>query len=150
MRLSHLLGLPAVVLLTAPGCSSSDQSRKTVPVKGVVRYKGEPLAGAYVTFFQPEANVSAVGRTDDAGRFTLTTFAEGDGAVPGSQKVTVRKIEVIDRAKPGYDYVEKGETAPPPEERWVTPQRYAKPETSDLTADVQSKGKNEFEFDLKD
>ena len=150
MRLSLFVASLAAALLAAAGCSPSDPNRKTVPVKGVVLYKGKPLEKAYVTFFQPEANRSAIGETDAEGRFTLTTFVEGDGALPGSHKVTVRKLEIIDRSIPGYDYVEKGETAPIPEEKWSSPKRYGKPETSGLTAEVTDKGPNEFEFDLKD
>ncbi|MBA4062790.1 MAG: hypothetical protein C0501_03620 [Isosphaera sp.] len=136
--------------LTA-GCSSAPGDRpKTVPVRGLVTYKGEPLAGARVNFFNPAANRSAIGETGPDGRFTLTTFEKGDGAVPGPQQVTVRKIEVIDRSKPGYDYVEKGETAPPPEEKWHTPKRYGSAAESGLSAVVTEAGPNDFTFDLKE
>ncbi len=143
--------LLAASVLLAAGCSSAPGDRpKTAPVRGLVTYRGEPLAGARVTFFNPEANRSAIGETGPDGRFTLTTFEKGDGAVPGRQQVTVRKIEVIDRSKPGYDYVEKGETAPIPEERWHTPKRYGTAAESGLTAEVAADGPNEFTFALKD
>lgn len=143
--------LALLTALAAAGCSSTPSDRpKTVPVTGTVTHKGAPLAGAKVTFFNPEANRSAIAETGPDGRFTLTTFDPNDGAVPGPQQVTVRKFEVIDRSKPGYDYVEKGETAPPPEERWHTAKKYAAPATSGLTATVTEGGPNDFAFDLKD
>jgi hypothetical protein len=145
------LSLLAAAALAATGCSPAPSDRpKTVPVRGLVNYKGQPLAGAKVNFFNQQANRTAIGETGGDGRFTLTTFEPGDGAVPGPQQVTVRKFDVIDRAKPGYDYVEKGETAPLPEEKWHTPKKYATPGTSGLTAEVTDGGPNDFTFDLKD
>src|SRR5262249_58322349 len=59
---------------------------------GIVTVNGQPLAGATVTFHPAEeGRRPASGRTDDDGTFELTTFHPGDGALPGTYKITVSK-----------------------------------------------------------
>lgn len=68
------------------GCGGSKQP---VPVSGVVTLDGKPLKYTRVTFNPVErGGHMAVGMTDEQGRFTLTTFEDGDGALPGEYKVT--------------------------------------------------------------
>ncbi|HXG11924.1 MAG TPA: carboxypeptidase-like regulatory domain-containing protein [Gemmataceae bacterium] len=146
------------LLVTALGClvvgCSQDPAAanrpKVVPAGGQVLYRSQAVEGAHVTFMNAEANQSGYGVTDADGRFTLTTFREGDGVVPGRQKISIRKVEVIDRSKPGFDYSASSEIPPPAEERWLIPKRYGRFETSGLTVEVREGGKNEFILELKD
>jgi hypothetical protein len=57
---------------------------------------------------------------------------------------------MISKAKEGFDYAASSEVPPEPEERWQTPKRYGKADTSGLTADVPASGSNDFVFELKD
>jgi hypothetical protein len=136
------------------GCSGKDawelRRPAVVPVTGRVLYRGQPLAGAAVTFMNPDSQVSGYGMTGDDGRFTLTTFKQGDGAAPGKQLVSVRKVEVIYRGKPAVDASATSEVPPAPEERWLIPSRYGSYETSKLTAEVREGAKNEFVLELQD
>ena len=103
IRLIRSAGLAAAsAFLCLAGCGESagpvDRER-TVPVTGTVTYNGTPVADASVSLV-PETPVGeaaskkgAFGKTDASGKFTLTTFEPGDGAVPGNYKVTVRKYE---------------------------------------------------------
>jgi len=69
------------------GCGSK---AKTIPTSGVVTLDGEPLADARVTFNPLDASGRmAFGNTDSQGRFTLSTFKEGDGALAGQYRITV-------------------------------------------------------------
>ena len=76
--------LAGVCLLALPGCG--DGRPKTIQVTGTVTYRGKPVQGAHVTF-TPQGNRSASGETDAEGRFTLLSFAPGDGAVAGEHVV---------------------------------------------------------------
>lgn len=154
MKLYRWLPL-ALATLTATGCSSSSGPRpglpRVVPARGVVRYNGQPLAGATVTFTNTSAQVAASGLTDADGRFTLTTFTPGDGAVPGKHLVVVTKVEST-----GQNQLTDKSAAPvfrpggaPPPHRWVIPQRYANPQTSGLTADISESGDNNVALELK-
>ena len=145
--------LVSAALLTWPvlaGCSSKNaHGYRLVPVTGVVRYNGQPLADAHVTFTNTAANVSAYARSDANGRFTLTTFEPGDGAVSGHQTVSVSKVQVIVAGDPNIDRT----TTPIPrsaetQRRWLIPERYGSMETSGLTAEVTDSGKNEIVLEL--
>lgn len=136
------------LLLLSVGCSSRGADQwtakrpKTYPVQGVVLHKGKPVDGATVVFNSAAENRAAFGVTDAAGRFTLTTFDSGDGAVAGPQQVRVTKTQT-----------EKANANPelslePPKETHLLPVKYAGFKTSGLTADVKPDSENHFEFDL--
>jgi len=120
-----------------PAQGKSGRPPKTAPVRGVVTLDGEPVAGATVIFSPSAAETSrrraAAGKTDASGLFILSTFAKGDGAVPGTYTVTVI-WEVAD---------ERGEV------RSLLPKRYADSRTSALTVQVAKGHENDVAFDLR-
>jgi hypothetical protein len=87
------LAATVVVACTAAGCGTHDRVA-THPVHGQVLVRGEPAAGAFVTF-HPQATQGEssflVPRavTDDGGWFSPTTYVAGDGAPAGRFRVTV-------------------------------------------------------------
>lgn len=139
--------MAAVGLLAAPGCSKR-QGRKVVPVNGRVLYNGEPLGDAMVTFSNAEANIAAYGQSGANGRFKLTTFEHGDGAVPGKHRVSVRRVQIINPNPLGFDPFTDG-PAKPVTEVWLIPKRYGSLQTSKLTVDVAEEGKNDIVIELE-
>jgi hypothetical protein len=119
------------------GCS--DGKPTTVPVTGEVIYKNAPVEGAEVTF-APDGGALAQGITDAAGKFTLRTFADGDGAIPGNHRVTVVK-NVSEPTTPENPY---------PISKNTLPARYAQPDQSGLTKEVKADGENHFRLELVD
>ena len=86
--------LPVGLLLSAltiAGCTPP--GIPTYPVAGrVTMADGTPLDGGddgSIIFESMEHGVSATGSIDSAGRFTLTTFEVGDGAVAGMHRVAI-------------------------------------------------------------
>jgi hypothetical protein len=59
------------------------------------------------------------------GRFTLSTFGGGDGAVLGTHPVSVTAVKHLSETK----------------REWHTPKKYDKPDASGLTAVIDGKGK---------
>ena len=107
--------------------------RPTRPVKVTVTYKGNPVAGATVTFINQEGDSApAYGKTDDKGVAKMKTYVEGDGAVLGQHKVTIIKSETqgggstADQASPDYAPPGPGGT-PPPVVKHLIPEKYASP-----------------------
>jgi hypothetical protein len=102
------------------GCSRVPSQPKPVPVAlKVVFPNGEPLKAGEVRLSPDRGSggreVEAVCRPAGDGTFKVTTFADGDGAVPGRYVVVVKGV----RGLPG---------------------KYADADTSDLRATVASAG----------
>ena len=149
------------------GCGSGGASG-ALPVTGKVTKGGQPVSGAVVTF-QPNAadGKAASGTTDDTGAYQLTTLVNGDGALPGSYKVTITKYpagaapttpEAGKEAKPAdVDAVYKamqaqGKYGPGSENNAAATknelnEKFAKAESSGLTAEVKS-GSTNFDFQV--
>ncbi|MHB8900145.1 MAG: carboxypeptidase-like regulatory domain-containing protein [Thermoguttaceae bacterium] len=149
-----LLGLVMGPLLLLAGCAPPAADRPaTYPVTGVVTYKGEPVADANVNFQLAGGSGYAVGKTDAAGKYTLMTFVDGDGALPGEYKVAITKFEQTAQASAAPDTSEEYAPAEQSEEaapaKNLLPAKYANSETSGLTATV-TEGPSTADFELTD
>lgn len=157
MNLKFYQSLVLLLGSTLVGCSGGDGSAglPTHPVTGKVTQNGSPVADVKVTF-SPEGKLpAAFGRTGTDGTFTLTTYDAGDGAVEGTYKVLLTKIEgAASGPDEGHDPDNPGEFKPPtyPGERSdinsALPEEYASSATTPLTAEVTAGGENTFVFDL--
>jgi hypothetical protein len=113
------------------GCAS--RGRKRVhPVRGRILVNGQPAAQAQVVLHPPEAAgeaaaevVKPTGQTDEEGYFSLTSYAQSDGAPEGDYAVSVTWFRVASRGK--NDVVRYN----------ALPQRYASPQTSLLKVSIQ-------------
>lgn len=148
----HRLVLASFALVSSAmviGCGGPEANPNrpaTVDVSGTVTYKGQPVEGATVTFLpQKPGEPGASGRTDASGKFGLTAFEPGDGAVPGSYLVTVVKTEAQ-----GGGEVQEDSDAPVVAPKSVLPEKYNNPQGSGLTAEVKEGDPNQFTFELKD
>jgi len=135
MAVPTCVGLALVV----SGCGGG---RKPVyPVHGEVRVNGRAPAHAMVTFHpvadDGPAAVLPIGSVDDQGRFTLTSYAAGDGAPEGEYRVTVAWF--LSSGRPGDD-------SPPAN---YLPVRYARPDTTPLHAVVHKGAANLDPFQLE-
>lgn len=122
---------------------------------GTVTYNGKPVVGANV-MFECKTGRPAEAITDAAGRFTLTTFRQADGAIGGNHTVVVSKYAVVsgEGADPATAAPATAASDPravsrnPP--RQVIPARYTSPSQSPLRVTVTPGGQNDFTFDLTD
>ncbi|MEX2174225.1 MAG: carboxypeptidase-like regulatory domain-containing protein [Pirellulaceae bacterium] len=134
----------------------------TVAVTGTVTHKGAPLAGAVVSFVPvggvTEEKRSAVGVTDAAGKYSLTTQAKDDGAVPGEYQVSITRYEGPppvagggEEAGPDGEMPASygGEAPETPPAQNLLPAKYASPDTSGLTATVAGGEPAPHDFDLE-
>ena len=140
-----------VLLVASLGCSGSSDDpswAKRVKASGLVTYQGKPVEGAEVTFINADKKHTGTAKTDSSGRFTLTTFSQNDGVVPGKQTVTIRRVDVIDKTPANVD-LSAGGVAVPPEIKWIIPEKFSLPAKSGLSAEVKEGEKNDFVFDLK-
>jgi hypothetical protein len=150
MKMIQLLSC-LLIIAAMHGCGPSQPS--TTKVTGTVTYNGEPVEGATVVFgAASEGGRAATGVTDSAGKFTLTTFEQGDGAVPGSYTVAISKTETIGgmSAEEEHAAMEAGEEVEEAETIQHLPEKYLNGPTSGLTAEVTADGRNDFTFELTD
>jgi len=157
-----------VTVVLAVGCSRyvEDKWSRARPAThragGVVEYQGQPVPRAIVTFVARDESrgkeFSAVGLTDDRGRYELKTFRPGDGAIVGSHRVMIEKRSLgggqaeddkIPTNREEYD-AQRAAQAGSPKIVSHLPAKYGSAETSGLTADVTEKGQNDFVFRLDD
>ena len=135
--------LVAIGTLMLAGCGSSGPA--TVPVHGTVTWQGQPLDNGTVVFHPVDVAADGLRRTPMAqlrpdGTFQMSTFAEGDGVMPGRYSVSIQSytegvvVDFIDPSKASKSRI---------------PQRYTTPQTSGLTADVAPDADSvELQFDL--
>ncbi|WP_020470936.1 carboxypeptidase-like regulatory domain-containing protein [Zavarzinella formosa] len=153
-------------LLAVPaGCDSG--RLKTVPVTGTVLWKGNPIEGVTVVFSRGQSSINdgeiAIGKTDAAGKFELTTHfgpqASAPGAVVGNYKVTISKQIPPPNIDPekykamveaANKIAETGSTVPPnkqpPPLVELFPAAFSGNAATKLTANVTPGGPNVFEF----
>jgi hypothetical protein len=143
--LAAVLGLAAGL---AAGCGDGKdpaavEKLPTVPARGVVKYKKEPVKDASVSFQSLDGKVASRGRTDGAGSFVLSTYGQEDGAPPGKYKVVV--------AAGGPREVEPGVLAPEPPGGFKSPipTKYASAQTTDILVEVKQGEPNDFTIELK-
>lgn len=129
-------------VLHMAGCGGSETA-PTSKVSGTVTLDGEPVADASVGFV-PENGRPASGVTDESGRFTLTTFEPGDGAVLGKHQVVITPHipdEVAQDSSP-EGMAKLAET----EKRF--PAKYGDKRKSGFEVEVKDGEPNEFTFDM--
>jgi len=113
------------------------KKKPTHPVAGSLKLDGEPVAGATVgfsTFNEETKKFTYVcdGRTDELGRFQMTTYGKFDGAPVGEYTVTVLKRSKVD----------DGSTP-----KHLLPEKYATSATSSLKFVVKD-GSNDVNLEL--
>ncbi len=93
-----VLGIAMVMCL---GCGGTpDGQRPTAPVEVTVTYKGKPVEGALVQFITADKPQPSQGTTNAEGKCSLTTYKQNDGAIIGSNLVTISKAEIDKKPRP--------------------------------------------------
>lgn len=169
MKLSHgrlafsILAMVGLLGLMLNGCSKGPSRPKTYPVSGTVTLNGQPVDGATVVFVpkapstggttNPQGPQAASGETDAQGRYSLGTFAKGDGAIPGEYLVKVFKYPkpttpagTSSGGEEEYQPPEEN-ALPPPAAKNMLPEKYANEQTSGLSFTVEPKS-NTFDISL--
>jgi len=127
------------------GCGGNNGQLDTYPVTGEVHINGQPAAGCIVTFVPLAPELKSIvmpgGKTDENGRFQLTTYETNDGAPAGEYGVTLRWEAT--KKWPGREAELRIDPVAP-----IGPDRlkgqFSSPEKSKLTA-IVSEGENELE-----
>ena len=128
------------------GCGGPDLP-DTFRVIGTITHHGQPVAGYAVLFNPTKGGRPARGETDDEGKFTLSTFDFGDGAISGDHNVAISFITDY-KYLPGEE--PEGESQVVQKPSVTIPDKYGDPEMSGLKLTVEETGKNNFDIILED
>jgi hypothetical protein len=99
-------------------------------------YDGKPVAKGRV-LFQPEKGGHDASGEIENGKFTLSTYDEGDGAIVGRHRIAVISVEET----PTKD----GDTT----SKYLVPEKFANPGTSGLMTDVPAGGDTNIQINFK-
>ncbi len=136
-----MIAVTLMCVVVLPGCGGSTDKLKTVPLAGVVMYKGSPVADADIVFY-PAKGPAGNAKSDAKGAFQIKTNGQAGGVV-GQNKVTVAAA---------------GTSTIPPSDGRATefmnkstvPAKYSSETTTDLVVDVPSAGNSTLQLELKD
>ncbi|HID21451.1 MAG TPA: carboxypeptidase regulatory-like domain-containing protein [Planctomycetaceae bacterium] len=151
----------AIGVCYVAGCSRGPERPKTYPVTGTVTLDGKPVEGATVVFVPKEEGTgrAATGVTDSNGKYSLGTFASGDGVIPGEYLIKITKYRPPSTQQPpvGDEEDEESEMRAFLEAQQGTqqtqteselPVKYSNEQTSGLFFTVEAKD-NTFDIALK-
>jgi len=146
-----------LVIVSIVGCGDDTGLGKRYPVYGKVTYNGKPIEKGQITFAptKTEGTTRAANGVIENGNYTLTTAANGDGALPGDYQVTIISKEVDD-SKVAETIAQKGGGGRQMDvakankaAQNLIPAKYQLADTSKLKATVKEES-NKFDFELTD
>jgi hypothetical protein len=125
--------LPAWVFCS--GCGSDAGEEPTVRVSGTLNVDGKPVSKGTV-HFHPAKGRPATGIVQD-GKFTLSTYKDGDGVIPGKNRVAVEVVEEVP--------MKDGDTTA----KSLIPVKFMNPDKSGLQLEVRPSGYSNLQIDIK-
>jgi hypothetical protein len=142
----------ALVLLLLVAVGGCGKEGGKIPVNGIVKLDGRPLANASVSFIAETPGCrDAYGLTNADGVFYLTTAKVGDGVPPGRYKVIVKPVAA---PEPGVVHKSvqeamKAAARKPRRPAIVLPPRYSESSKTVLVQDVPPTGNVVFDLQSK-
>ena len=145
--------------LLLSGCGA--RRPETALVTGRVTFGGKAVASGRVVFDPADGKHPAQGVIEPDGRYTLTTFNSGDGALLGKHQVTIRVTRPVGpltatsppnpqgnaNLSPRAKMMQVESVSHQPHLEWLVPEKYARQGTTPLRAEVK-RGANTINFDL--
>ncbi|MCG8448800.1 MAG: hypothetical protein MI725_04360 [Pirellulales bacterium] len=122
------------------GCGNSHHL-EIAEVEGVITCDGRPVTQGVVIFI-PVKGKRATGKIDSEGRYCLTTYSNGDGAIVGLHKVGVVAYEDM-RQYYLAKYAESDSYEMP---KAIVAEKYGDPFSSGLTFHVEPGKTNQADF----
>lgn len=149
LRWVSILAAAALVALAVVSILSWTSAARPVPVTGLVRFNGSPLASGVVNFrpVDPQRGSYAAGLIGKDGRYAAETPLTGPGILPGEYQVAVLAQEDPARyTAEEYDaLVGPGKPGIPS----VVPKALTDPATSGLSVTIRSPGPQTFDLNLE-
>lgn len=142
----------SVLLVAVLGClSGCAPEHELAQVKGTVSYQGKPIENGTIVF-EVSGYRSAYGQIANGQIVNVSTLEPNDGAPVGEARVAINATAATAPPAATDSTVTGGDAPGGPSGMTIPknllPAKYANPETSELTATIQS-GENDLVFDLQ-
>lgn len=149
-KLRLVVALSCVPIAIGCGSRPGPQAKVeiVVPVSGTLTYQGNPLESYQISFLPMDGRRPAMGTTDAAGKFTLGTNKVGDGAPPGTHKLTIVWLAPPSTDAPGQETI-IDDPALLPKPKIQIPDKYSNSDTSGLTQEVPAGGLKDLKIELQ-
>lgn len=138
-----------LALLICMGCGS-DQLR-VYPVSGKISFDGKPMEGGGSIALIPtdgQNGKTAGGIIDEEGNYTLSTYADGDGSIPGKFRVIITQT-AVEEPEATPDGQAPRESVPFLSQEKLIPAIYSDFQKSPLTVEIKTEKQEGVNFDLK-
>jgi hypothetical protein len=138
--------LYGATLLIALGCGSGERKEGLAPVTGRITYDGQLVPAGQIYFYPVDGKRSSSGTIDADGKYALTSYKSGDGALIGKHRVVIDATQPVGPL-PNPDSPEAFKAAPlkPPER--ILPAQYYNQATTPLEAEVEDE-ENVIDFNI--
>jgi hypothetical protein len=133
LRYFTLVVISAAVI----GCGGDPDAVKAVPAAGTITFNGKPIESGTIGFI-PGVGRPASGKIKD-GHFTMTTYSENDGAIPGKHRVVVRSTKQI-----------PSPTGGDPTITYLVPARFSIPGDSFVDVEVPPGGSTNLDIKIEE
>jgi len=151
MRLPQCKWLLFALFATALTGCGSDAKPKAVPVSGSVMLKNKkPTSGALIVFHPTDPALEKriggkpMAKVGDDGKFSITSYAENDGAPPGEYGITVDW-----RAKPKAGGMRMGDGEGGSSGGPMLKSMYSNPQQPFMKVTVKAGEPNEFNIEIE-
>lgn len=141
-----------VILAAAIGGCNRSNGPITIPIRGEVIYKGQPLATGLVVYLPKNTDDSrqASGKIETNGSFVLTTFKNGDGVVPGEYTIVIYPYDSPAGAGRTREQMETAARSGTQRPARIIPERYSNPAASGLTDTINGEHTGFKKIELTD
>ena len=142
------------IIVVALGCDDGTGLGKRYSVSGMVLYKSQPVEKGTISFTPTTPDGRAATGTIENGKYSLTTLAPGDGALPGKYKVTViaKEVDTTEMekiSKGGQFHHDATFFKAMKNAKKLVPAKYGLADTSGLEREVKTSS-NTLDFELTD
>ena len=150
-RYTRLAGGMLALFVASGGCNRAT-GIVTIPIRGEVLYKGQPLATGLVVYLPNGSGDArqASGKIESDGTFVLTTFKGGDGVVPGDYRIVVYPYDSPAGATRTREQMEAAAQRGGERPKHIIPEKYSDPTASGLTDTVNDEHSGEKRIELTD
>lgn len=141
--------LISLILLSCLGCGGDHH--RVYPVSGKISFDGKPMEGGGAIALIPtgsETGKAAGGIIDEDGNYTLSTYVENDGSIPGKFRVIITQT-AVEEPEATPDGTAPRESVPFLSADKLIPPIYSDFKGSPLTVEIKAEKQEGVDFDLK-